>query len=247
MASLKEALADKKGFPDAQEVDLGNGTKMTLGELRQYQDASGQDVIKQLEAERTKLNEEQRAVAKAQEEVVQLWTKLQESANKQPTRTDPTPGSDWTKDPFFAPISEYLKTNVEASISKQAEQISQFQKALGLGVKYITDTFSEMRYNALPEEFRKETPYDTAVRSANEKKFLDSGGVPDVRKVYDEWNAPRSRKAELEKMRSEIQVEERQKVLQSSMPRPGGMPTGTTGAPDPNAPKNVRESFSLSR
>lgn len=241
MATLAEALKDKKGFPDAQEVDLGNGTKLTLGELRGYQEATGQDVAKQLEAERNKLKEEQAAVTKAQEEVVNLWTKLQEA---KPAAKVVEPGSDWTKDPFFAPIADYLKTGVEAQQAKQAEQITQFQKALGLGVKYITDTLSEMRYAQLPEEFRKETPYDAAVRSANEKKFLDSGGVPDVRKVYEEWQTPRARKAETEKMREEIRTEERQRALQASLPRPGGLPTGTgTGAPDPNAPKNVRESF----
>jgi hypothetical protein len=243
MASLAEAIKDKRGFPDDQKVALGNGLEITLGELRQFQEASGQDVAKQLEAERSKLAGEQAAVAKAQEEVVALWTKLQEQSNKQPPRTDPTPGSDWRKDPFFAPIAEYLSTTVEAQQNKQAEQIAQFQKALGLGVKYITDTLSEMRYSALPEEFRKETPYESAVKSAAERKFLDSGGVPDIRKVYEEWERPRAQKSQMEKMREEIRTEERQKALQSSIPRPGGMPTGSTGAPDPNAPKTIRESF----
>jgi len=243
MATLAEALKDKKGFPDTTEFSMGD-FKTTLGELRQLQEATGQDVAKQLESEQRKLADERAQVAKAQEEVVNLWTKLQETAGKQPSKPAPEPGADWTKDPFFAPIAEYLKTNVESSISKQAEQISQFQKALGLGVKYITDTLSEMRYGQLPEDFRKETPYEAAVRTANEKKFLDSGGVPDVRKVYEEWKTPREREAERNKMREEIRTEERQRALQASLPRPGGMPTGTgTGAPDPNAPKNVRESF----
>lgn len=241
MASLAEAIKDKKGYPDGQEIDLGNGTKITLGELRTFQEASGQDVARQLEAERQKITAEQQSVAQAQEEVVKLWTKLQEQAGKV-TTTPVNNGADWTQDPFFAPVAKYLKENVESQVSKQAEQIAQFQKALGLGVKYIADTFSEMRYQNLPEEFRKEVPYDQAVKMANDKKFFDNGGIPDIRKVHDEWQSPRKHAAEIEQVRKEAYEKAQNEMMSNSLARPSGMPVAPAQA-DPNGPKNIRESF----
>jgi hypothetical protein len=242
MATLAEALKDKRGFPDAQPVDLGNGLTLTLGELRQYQEASGQDVAKQLETERTRLQSERADVAKAQEEVVNLWTKLQEQSAKA-QRAEPTPGTDWQKDPFFQPIAEYLKSSVEATQHKQGEQIAQFQKALGLGVKYITDVISEQRYQMLPEDFRKEMPYEQAIKIATDKKFLDSGGVPDVRKAYDEWRTPRERDAERKKIEEGAYERARTELMSNSLARPSGVPSSMPAA-DANAPKNLRESFS---
>jgi hypothetical protein len=243
---LGAAIRDKKTYPDSMEIVVGDGLKLTLGEMRQFQEASGQDVAKQLEAERAKIVEENKKLAAAQEEVVTMWTNLKAAEEKLkaavPAATGPAAVNDWTKDPFFAPVADYLKSNVEASIAKQAEQIAQFQKALGLGVKYITDTFSEMRYQSLPEDFRKDTPYEAAVKAAAEKKYLDSGGVPDVRKVYDEWQSPRQRKAELEKVQKESYDKGRQDILSNSLARPSGMPV-STAAVDPNAPKTIRESF----
>jgi hypothetical protein len=239
---LGAAIRDKKTYPDTMELVVGDGLKMTLGELRQFQDASGQDLAKSLDAERQKLADEAKKLAAAQEEVVNIWTAMEAAKNKQiqqPTTTT----TDWTKDPFFAPVAEYLKANVEAQITKQAEQIAQFQKALGLGVKYITDTFSEMRYSAMPEDFRKEIGYDVAVKTAAEKKYLDSGGVPDVRKVYDEWRTPRERKAEADKIREEAYSKARQDLLSNNLARPSGMPVGVAPTVDPNAPKTIRESF----
>ena len=242
MATLAEALKDKRGFPDGQEVELGNGLKITLGELRTYQDASGQDVAKQLDAERQKIAAEQASVAQAQEEVVKLWTKLQEQAGKVVT-PPANNGQDWTQDPFFAPVAKYLKENVESQVSKQAEQIAQFQKALGMGVKYIADTFSEMRYQNLPEDFRKEVPYEQAIKLANEKKFFDNGGIPDIRKVHDEWQTPRQRKAEREQIEKDAYEKARTELMSNSLARPSGMPVSPVQNSDPNAPHTVRESF----
>jgi hypothetical protein len=239
---LGAAIRDKKTYPDTMELVVGDGLKMTLGELRQFQDASGQDLAKSLDTERAKMAEEQRKLAAAQEEVLNLYNRLQAAAE---TAAKPvaTAATDWTQDPFFQPIAKYLKENVEASVAKQAEQIAQFQKALGLGVKYITDTFSEMRYSAMPEEFRKEIGYDVAVKTAAEKKYLDSGGVPDVRKVYDEWRTPRERKAEAEKIREEAYSKARQDLLSNNLARPSGMPVGVAPTADPDRPKTLRESF----
>jgi len=242
MASLAEALKDKKGFPDDTKFTTANGFETTLGELRAFQDATGQDVAKSLEAERVKLKSEQDAVAKAQEEVVNLWTKLQEAAGKPPAKAA-AEGTDWRKDPFFQPIAEYLDKDVLGKITELSNNYAQVQKALGLGVKYITDTFSEMRYQSLPEDFRKEVGYEAAVKTAAERKMLDSGGVPDIRKVYEEWQSPRQRKAEIEKVQKEAYEKARTDLMSSSLARPSGLPVGAAPATDPNAPKTIRESF----
>lgn len=242
MATLAEAIKDKRAFPDTQEIAIGDGLKITLGELRQFQEATGQDVAKQLQADREKLVAEQQQVSKAQEEVVALWTKLQEAAGKQSAQPVAT-GQDWTKDPLFAPIAEHLKTTYDPKLTEIGNQISQFQKAIGLGVKYVSDVISEMRYSQLPEEFRKETPYDKAVKAAAEAKFLDNGGVPDVRKVYEQWESPRQHKAEVERIRKEEYDRARQDLMSSSLARPSGLPVGAAPATDPNAPKTIRESF----
>lgn len=240
MASLAEAIRDKKGFPDDTKFTTANGFETTLGELRSFQEATGQDVAKQLDAERQKLQTERDDIMKAQQEVLSTWTKIQEQAGK------PTPNSnveDWTKDPFFAPIAQHLDKNVMSEVRKQAEQIAQFQKALGLGVKYIADTFSEMRYQNLPEDFRKEVPYDQAVKQATEKKFFDNGGIPDIRKVHDEWSSPRQRKAEIERVEKEAYERGQTAAMSNSLARPSGMPVSQVQNSDPNAPHTVRESF----
>lgn len=243
MATLAEALKDKKGFPDDTKFTSASGFETTLGELRAFQDATGQDVAKQLDAERLKLKAEQDAVSKAQEEVVNLWTKLQEAAGKPAAKAAAAEGTDWRKDPFFQPIAEYLDKDVMSEIKKLSDNYSQVQKALGLGVKYITDVISEQRYQMLPEDFRKEVGYEAAVKTAAEKRYLDAGGVPDVRKVHDEWKSPRERKAEIEKVQKEAYDKARSDLMSSSLARPSGLPVGAAPHADPNAPKNIRESF----
>jgi hypothetical protein len=240
MATLADALKDRKSFPDTQEVVIGD-MKITLGELRQLQESTGQDVAKQLEAERQRLADQQAEVAKAQNEVVELWTKLQATAGKQPAA--PSTSADWTKDPFFAPIAEHLDKNVMAKVNELASNYAQVQKALALGVKYITDTFSEMRYQSLPEDFRKEISYEQAVKQAADKKFLDSGGVPDIRKVYSEWQTPRERKATEERIQKEAYDKAKADLMAQSLPRPSGLPVGAAPSADPNAPHNMKESF----
>jgi hypothetical protein len=242
MATLAEALKDKKGFPDDTKFTSASGFETTLGELRAFQDATGQDVAKQLADERTKLEAEQQAVAKAQEEVVNLWTKLQEAAGKPPAKAA-AEGTDWRKDPFFQPIAEYLDRDVMAKITELSNNYSQVQKALGLGVKYITDVISEQRYAMLPEDFRKEVGYDVAVKTAADKKYLDAGGVPDVRKVHEAWQMPRERDAEKKKIEDAAYARARQELMSNSLARPSGLPTGAVPQADPNAPKNIRESF----
>src|SRR5580765_2805088 len=243
MATLAEAIKDRRNFSDDTKFTAQNGFETTLGELRAFQDATGQDVAKAIEAERAKINEEQAKLQAAQEEVLNMWNNLKAAEEKLKSTPAPTAGQDWTQDPFFAPVAKYLKENVEASVAKQQEQIAQFQKALGLGVKYIADTFSEMRYQSLPEDFRKEVGYDVAVKTAAEKKYLDSGGVPDIRKVYADWHTPRERKAEVEKVQKEAYEKARQDLMANSLARPSGLPVGAAPAPDPNAPKNIRDSF----
>lgn len=240
---LAAAIKDKRTYPDALEITLGDGLKLTLGEMRQFQEASGQDVAKGLEAERAKMQEEAQKLAAAQEEVVNMWTRLKEAEAKAAAAGPASPtGTDWTKDPFFAPIAEHIEKNVMAKITELSNNYSQVQKALGLGVKYITDVISEQRYQMTPEDFRKEIGYEAAVKTAAEKKWLDSGGVPDVRKVYDEWKTPRERKAEVEKVQKEAYDKARQDMMSNSLARPGGLPVAPTAA-DPNAPKSIRESF----
>ncbi|MBO0887945.1 hypothetical protein J2P12_02480 [Candidatus Bathyarchaeota archaeon] len=245
MATLAEALKDRKNYSDDTKFRSENGFETTLGELRAFQEATGRDVAKELEAERAKMAEEQKKLAAGQEEIVRMWTELQAAQErlKGQTTQQSTQATDWTKDPFFAPVAEYLRDKVESQVAKQAEQIANFQKALGLGVKYITDVISEQRYAMLPEDFRKETPYEAAVRTAAEKKFLDSGGIPDVRKVYDEWQSPRQKKAELERIQKEAYEKARADVMSSQLARPSGMPVSAQPQHDPNAPKNIRESF----
>lgn len=242
MATLAEAIKDKKNYSDDTKFRSENGFETTLGELRAFQAATGQDVAKAIETEKAKMAEEQQKLTAAQEEVLKLWTQLQ--AAKETAKPEPvtTTTNDWTKDPFFAPVAEYLKSNVETSIAKQAEQIAQFQKALGLGVKYITDVISEQRYQMLPEDFRKEVGYDVAIKTAADKKYLDSGGVPDVRKVHDEWKTPRERKATEERIHKEAYDKARQDLMTNSLARPSGIPVAPA-SPDANAPKTIRESF----
>ncbi len=244
MVTLAEAVKDRKNFSDDTKFTAQNGFETTLGELRAFQEASGQDVAKQLEAERAKMAEEQKKLAAAQEEVVNIWTALEAAKNKQNTVMTPTTtGTDWRKDPFFQPVAEYLESAVMSEIKKLSDNYVQVQKALGLGVKYITDVVSEQRYQMTPEDFRKEVGYDAAVKTAAEKRYLDSGGVPDVRKVYDEWKSPRERKAADEAIKKEAYDKARQDLLSSSLARPSGMPVGAAPVADPNAPKNLRESF----
>jgi hypothetical protein len=246
MATLAEAIKDRKNFSDDTKFTAQNGFETTLGELRAFQDATGQDVAKAIEAEKAKIAQEQKEIERVQAESIEMWTRLKAAEeqlnNKTAAAAAASTTADWTQDPFFAPVAKYIKEHIEANVTKQAEQISQFQKALGLGVKYITDTFSEMRYSAMPEEFRKEVGYDAAVKTAAEKKYLDSGGVPDVRKVYDEWRTPRERKAETEKIQKEAYDKARSDLMSSQLSRPSGMPS-TVAAPDANAPKTIRESF----
>jgi hypothetical protein len=243
---LADAIKDKRTYPDSMQITVGDGLTMTLGEMREYQEAAGVDVAKQLEAERSKLAEEQHKLLAGQEELVNLWTRYQAAVEKQQQQAPqvPTPNaSDWTKDPFFAPVAEYLKANIESKVAQQAEQISQFQKALGLGVKYITDVISEQRYAMLPEDFRKEVGYDIAVKTAADKRFLDSGGVPDVRRVHEEWSVPRQRKAETDRIQKEAYDKARADLMSSQLSRPSGMPVAPSQEGDPNRPKTIRESF----
>ena len=244
MASLAEILKDKKSWPDDMKFALGNGVDMTLGELRAFEDASGQDVAKTLEAERAKLADEQKQLTAAQEEVVKLWTALNAQPSTPAAKT-PVAANDWSTDPFFAPIATAFKSQQDANdkrFGEQSEQVKQFQKALGLGVKYISDVISEMRYGQLPVDFRKSVGYADAIKQAADRKMVDAGGVPDVRKVYDEWESPRRRDAELKKVKEEAYEKARTEVMQSALARPSGVPSGGPVA-DANAPKTIRDSF----
>ena len=250
MAGLSEILKDKKNWPDDTKFALGNGIDMTIGELRAYQDATGADVAKALEAERAKVLEEQQRIqdeqvklAAGQEEVVKLWQTLQEAQAKIPKAAAVPAGLDWREDPFFAPVAKYMKDTVEAAQAKQAQDIENFRKALGLGVKYISDVISEQRYAMLPEDFRKAIDYNAALKTAAERRYLDTGGVPDVRRVYDEWESPRRREAELKKVREETYEKARNELMSSALARPSGVPMGVEPPADPNAPKTLRDSF----
>jgi len=64
--------------------------------------------------------------------------------------------------------------------------------------------------------------------------------VPDVRKVYGDWQSRQT--VEREKKGLQDQISDLQKQLKSALPRPT---SGVVVAPahDPNGPHNMRESF----
>ena len=70
MADFEAILKNKKDFPDEMKFAIGNGIDMSLGELRAFQEASGQNLARSLEAERQKMADEKKQLAAAQEEVV---------------------------------------------------------------------------------------------------------------------------------------------------------------------------------
>jgi len=237
-----ESINDKN-IPDSTEVTLGDA-KFTLGQLREYQKASGQDIAKLNED----LNKERVRAQAAEDAAIKVWQQLEALRGAPPT-PNPAPPQSVLDDPLFSPVTKYYDPKLasyDQRMTGYEKQVKDFQNALAQGVRYIVDTFSEMRYQSLPEDFRKDTPYEKAVQLATEQKYLDRGGVPDIRKVYDAWEAPRAEKRARDKMRAEVEAEFSKKQRESLLPRPGNLP-GMPPPQDANAPRNIRQAFAQAK
>lgn len=222
-----ELIANKQKYPDSMEVPFGDA-KFTLGELRAHEAATGESVAKQM----ADLEKQRKQLEDAQAQVVEVWTKLEADKNKAAS-AQPAAPSDWRSDPFFAPLTKDYAA-LEAQVKQAADNYANVQKALAAGVKYIVDRFVDYDYRSLPEDFRKETPLEQAVRIAQERKYLDAGGVPDVRKAYQEWAAPRNeeriRKEAYDKARADLERDQRTEKIVAMKPGFVGT-TQTPGAP----------------
>ena len=94
---------------NAQEVSIGDGLKITLGELRVIPGGHwARRLAQQLDAERTRIADEQAKLATAGgsrqacgHSSKRLKGKLRQKRPPKPS----DPSADWTKDPFFAPIA----------------------------------------------------------------------------------------------------------------------------------------------
>lgn len=229
MPELNDLIRDKQKYPDNLEIPVGEA-KFTLGQLRAHQEATGQSVQQQL----AEIEKERAALGKAQEQVVELWTKVQAERTTVPEKTAPQATTDWRTDPFFAPLAKDYG-NVEGQLKVLNDNYGKVQQAMAAAVKYVADRFIENEYRSLPEDFRKETPLDKAVREAQEKKYFDQGGVPAVSRVYEEWARPRTedriRKEAYDKARADVERESAAAKVVSMKPGFVGASPGGEGKP----------------
>jgi hypothetical protein len=229
MPDLNEILKDKKQYPDAMELQIGAAT-MTVGQLRAHEEATGQSIQSQL----AEVAAQKAELARAQEEVVKVWTDM--NANRPAPVSEPQRSQtmNWREDPFFAPVAKDYGT-LEGQLKQVNEQYGNVQKAIAAAVKYVADRFIENDYRSLPEDFRKETPLEKAVRSAQEAKYFDAGGLPAINRVYEEWARPRTeeriRKEAYDKARKDVELESRQAAVVSMKPGFVGQTTSQAKAP----------------
>jgi len=239
MPDLNEILKDKKGYPDAMELQIGAAT-MTVGQLRAHEEATGQSIQSQL----AEVAAQKAELAKAQEQVVQLWTDM--NANRPAPAAEPTRSQtmNWREDPFFAPVAKDY-SSIEGQLKQLNDNYGKVQQAIASAVKYVADRFIENDYRSLPEDFRKETPLEKAVRTAQEAKYFDQGGLPAVNRVYEEWARPRTeeriRKEAYDKARKDVELETRQAAVVSMKPGFVGQTTTTANKP---AHKDFSEALS---
>lgn len=234
--TLEEILKDRKTYPDDSKVPFGE-TTFTLGELRAIQDA-GVNLT-------STLKEEQEKRKVAEDTLLSTWQELQglkSRGNEPPAKVENI--DDWRKDPLFAPLAKDFE-GVQTKLGGFEKSIDEKNAMLLNAIKYLSTRALRSDYLILPEEFRKEVTFEQAVKTALEKGYKDLGNMPAVDRVFAEWEAPHAEQKKKAEWRKEWEKEQKDKQAAAMIPRPGA--SVGQGAPDPNAPKNIKEAIARAK
>lgn len=254
-----EILSNKSKYPDDAKINI-NGVEVTLGAIRQQNDASQGEIQQRLTARQQELDNVGRQQSAATDNLARivdnvtrvtglsvedvvagripenLRSKVQEAT----LRTETTAGVPLAEDPLYAPIVREL-----APIRQNLELL---RNGLGQALNTYREDRARLDYldwrtsRKLPDDFNVTSKQ--AVDLAVSKGYRNEVGWPDVGRALDELVAPAAAKANEETLATKYREEGRQQAraeLAASMGQPtlGGISTTTSaggvdfsGAPD---------------
>jgi hypothetical protein len=228
MPTLKEVLADKAKYADNLSWDMGGGSVVTLGQLRELS-AHDQNVLSRREQEVAARDAELKA---AQITTANLYTTVQaaqeaikagrmdDPAVKTLFGNTPVPGSNNNNnDPFAAlsrlesdtligPVISVIKQIKADALKAQADaaQVIDIQK--NMATAYLNDTLEERYDRIVPADKQDKITLEALIQNAVQNKHFTRANVPDIKKAYRNLTAADTQAAR----EAEIREDERKKV-----------------------------------
>ena len=259
----KKLFSDKATYPDTTIIKIGD-QDVTIGDLRQHNEASNGETLKTLTDRDTELKTREEKTARAQQRLADIMeavakttglsfdqiiagdsaaavraaAAIREQAAREGIHKTGAGEVEWESDPIYAPVDKRLKP-IEATQS-------QIQGALRAGLTVMQNDRTRLdwiQFRLDHPDLAKGLKYEDAVKLAVDKGYKDDVGFPDVGKALTEMAAPgvskSERDAEYKRGREEGAAEARRELMGSTGLPAGG---GTAGmellpAPDKNAGK----------
>lgn len=226
MLTLEELLNDSQ-LTDDIEIALPNGKKTTVKDLRLYAStmkSASDTAIREAQARKDAADAE---IAKAKRLATDSLALYEQArAVKVDDDTKVKPGDiDWENDPVYRPVGQRFSKLEKESLAKVNEEIEKIHKALGAGLKFVTDQYQEQRWNALPKDARpKDKTWRDYLKAAEEQNIKDSYGLFDPLEAFNRATAADREAAKMEAARKAGIEEGKKLAAQANLPRPGGNP-----------------------
>ncbi len=219
MPTIKEILADPENYGDDEEVTI-KGVKVKVGDIRAFNASQNEAAAAALEERRTTLqNYENDLVQKADALAAQI---AEIQANRGAERgsgdlvqdlinrlrgPEKKTMMDLDGDEFFGPVVKTIR-EFQAGREELAKEIKKYNEEASRIARWAVEREIDRDFNSLPDR-PKELTKRQLVDHAVKRRYVDELGYPDLRRAYDDVQAPVFAKKSREQMRKEVEQEVR--------------------------------------
>lgn len=255
---FKNLFTNKKDFPDDFQITLANGAVVTMGDLREYNDAVGGDLAKEFKAKEADLVKRSRTVEAATNRVAHIITELQngripddaaELGIKLPAkraavaaddRNNSDPFAAYENDPYVQPLLSEMRRLQGVVDNFQKTQVEPLKRSLGEASLAFINRESQRVYDALPfkelgDKVGDEFSLQNLMRYAVENNLMTRDKLPDIAESFNKLAGPKLTEKRL-KDAEDRGYKRRDAEIADGLMMPGA---GGRGLPEPTGPKPV--------
>ena len=259
MPTLKEILADTENYGDDEEVTI-KGVKVKVGDMRAFTASQNEAAAAALEERRTALQNYENDLVQKADALAAHIAEIQAARGAEKGSGDLVQDlinrlrgpekktmMDLDGDEFFGPVVKTIR-GFESAKEELSKQIKQYNDEAARIARWAVEREIDRDFQSLPDR-PKELTKKQLVDHAVKRRYIDELGYPDLRRAYDDVQAPvvakKTREQMREEVRKEVRAEEAAKQAKPIeegdlneivgkghvfIPRPGGGSGGGKGA-----------------
>lgn len=184
---LKDVI-DNPEYKDDMVISLAGGQTVPLGDIRNLTKANQKllaDREANVMAQEAQLKKNLETLQLAQAETAKLYTDLQNQ--KVTKKADPVddPFESMERDPILGPLAKAIRQQSAAMEEFKTKALQPLVKAQqDMAAAYVSNRIEDLYDQVVPAAKKEKLTLEAVLKVANDNKYTDRYGVPDIRRAY---------------------------------------------------------------